>query len=118
MANILYNIKQLTNFDIQDYEVSSKHKIFNNDDSEEISYAKFNFLQSVTKLGYCCETRAIGYPIILYFEDGTNSEFEIGKTGMFEMQIETFVNNDIEIKVIAVEVPKDYNFVIDYAYAV
>lgn len=127
MADKLYNIKQLTNFDIQNYNSIGQYKIAHIEDSIPVDYVHIDFEQLVSKLGYCCESRAIGYPIILYFENNsTPTPFEVGKTGMFEVQVETFqnkneeeINNiDIQINIQGIDVPKEFNFVLDYAYPV
>lgn len=128
MADILYNVKQLTNFDIQNYPNAGKHKILYNEDSIAVDYVHIDFEKIVSKLGYCCEPRAIGYPIILYFDNNLSDEFEIGKTGMFEVQVETFQNKneeteeisniDIQINITGIDVPKVFNFVLDYTYPV
>lgn len=129
MADILYNLRQLTNFDIQEgYVNAGQHKVLYVEDSIPVDYVHIDFEKPVSKLGYCCEPRAIGYPIILYFDNNKQDEFEIGKTGMFEVQIETFrnkdkktekINNiDIQINITGIDIPKDFNFVLDYAYPV
>lgn len=128
MANIIYNIKQLTNFDIQNYPVIGQHKT-NVADSKSIDYVHIDFDKAVSKLGYCCESRLIGYPIILYF-DKTKENFEkieIGKEGIFEVQPEIFTDQDennkienltIKVDIFGIDVPKDFDFILDYAYSV
>ena len=130
MANTIYNIKQLTNFDIQDkqkYPIIGQHKILNVESSKSIDYVHITFNKNVSKLGYCCESRLIGYPIILYFEDGSYKPFKIDKTGIFEVQPEVFKSQDennkvenlsIEVNIIGIDVPRDFGFNLDYAYAV
>lgn len=135
MADILYNLRQLTNFDVQNYPSAGQHKVAQVEDSIPVDYVHIDFDKNVVKLGYCCEPRGIGYPIILYFENHS-STFEIGKTGMFEVQIENFKqlknfqsidengaieqydNINVQVNIIGIDVPKDFNFVLDYAYPV
>lgn len=129
MANIIYNIRQLTNFDIQDYDVIGQYQIENIPDSALKDYVHIQFDKVVSKLGYCCEVRAIGYPIILYLENGTTAKIEVGKSGIFEFQPEIFINQfideeeninienvELKINITGVDVPKDFTFTLDYAY--
>lgn len=120
MANdALYNIKQITNFDIE-----------NNPDEPDNSFAHFGFDKSVSKLGYCCEPKGIGekYPIKLYLSTKEDPILiEIGKTGMFEVQPEDFikvgeddkaVSVEMAVEIVGIDLPKGIRFVLDYAYKV
>ena len=100
MAEKKYNIKQITNFDILDKQVVGEYKVANVPDSkkEEYVHIEFEAGKKVMKLGYCCEPKAIGYPIILYFNSTNGKIFEVGKTGMFEIQVDTFKNKIIDIE--------------------
>lgn len=112
------NIRQKTNFDLTgDIEIRNdipyKTLIFDDDQGKTPVY----------KFGYCVnDNQGINYPIFIYFSENDNEgkEFQIGKTGMFEIQQEELPNasetEDSEIKVgiykllISTLVP----FVVDY----
>ena len=122
MASIAYNVAQITNFDIQDLPTIEK---------ENGKYAKYEFEAKIEKLGYCCEPKGIGSWIYLYLktqEEETQEKvvpIQIGKSGMYEVQAETFSKlNDkgiteqinMKLKIIAIELPKNLKFTLDYAY--
>lgn len=120
MASIAYNVEQITNFDVQDLPTIEK---------ENGEYAKYNFLTKIEKLGYCCESKGIGSWIYLYLEEKpeTAIPIQIGKSGMYEIQPEPYskLNDenileeiDMKVNIIAVEVPKNLKFVLDYAYKI
>jgi len=78
----------------------------------------------LNKLGYVCEPRGIIFPIYLQV-NGEYKEFELGKTGMFEVTPEIF-GGDTEIipKITGVRVPvgevgtNPINFKLDYMFAI
>lgn len=142
----MYNIKQITNFDIIDTPEITKSVIAGGD----IGYDKHGYKnviykiissallkKDINKFGYCCESKAIQYPIFLTI-NGIEKEFQIGKTGMFELQPETWKNvNDEEsqeeesnVLVSEIKVPwkweeepevnnyQGYNFKLDFIYQI
>ena len=120
MASIAYNIEQITHLDIQDLPTIEK---------ENGEYAKYNFLTNIEKLGYCCEPKGIGSWIYLYLaeKEKTAIPIQIGKSGMYEIQSEPYLKLndenileevDMKINIIAIEVPKNLKFVLDYAYRI
>ena len=132
MASIAYNIEQITHFDIQNLPSIEKNgmeyakhifqKITVNSDG---TIDKDPYL--VNKLGYCCEPKGIGSWIYLYLENQNQAiPIQIGKSGMFEIQPETYkqLNSDdgtneqvdMKIKIAAIELPKDIKFTLDFAY--
>ena len=114
MASIAYNIGQITHFDIQNLS------------SDKEGYAKYDFPKVIEKLGYCCEPKGIGSWIYLYLETKEQAvPIQIGKSGMFEVQPETYlklneegINEqiDMKMKIIAIEIPKNIEFTLDFAY--
>ena len=80
---------------------------------------------NVFKMGYCANSNpAINYPIFLTL-NGTETEFQLGKTGMFEFHDETWedVNVPTEeqiatVSLSEVKVPAGFNFCLDYCYSV
>ena len=112
-----YNVAQITEHDIEKIIPISKNGI---------EYIKYDFPKRVEKLGYCCEPKGIGSSIFLYLENKEQAiQFVIGKTGIFEVQPETFLkqneegfmeNVDMKISIIGIEIPKNLKFVLDYAY--
>ena len=118
MASIAYNIEQITNFDIQNLPSIEKNGV---------EYVKYTFQKNIEKLGYCCEPKGIGSWIYLYLAENAETAIpiQIGKSGMYEVQAETFSKlNDkgiteqinMKLKIIAVELPKNLKFTLDYAY--
>ena len=126
------NIRQITNFDISSANTVYK-TIQKGGDSGEIAVDyPYKVITSdklgsenVFKFGYCTNNnQGINYPIFLVL-NGVETEFQIGKTGMFEFQPETWkdVNgNDTEreatVSLSSVLVPKDITFCIDYCYSI
>ena len=138
-----YNVKQLTNFDVQDnpYVDPSPwkgHKYY------KISYQQMLGIEGSTdagiqidKLGYCVnDNEGINYPIFINFTSPNNDiyeDFQIGKTGMFEFQPEKWmdVNENVEdehdedaevkdatVNVYGLLVPDGVPFVLDYCFLV
>lgn len=84
----------------------------------------------INKLGYVCEPRGIIFPIYLEV-NGEYKEFELGKTGMFEVTPEIFGEEGTEIipKITGVRVPigeldagftiaNPIKFKLDYMFAI
>ena len=121
------NLKQITNFDILDAP-SKTRVIMKAGELTSYPYRVIDISKlkgSTTKLGYCCEVKGIAYPIFLTFQGQGEAEFEIGKTGMFEFQDETWknVNGDNEERIATVictqvEVPDNIKFTLDYFYEI
>ena len=134
----MYNIKQITNFEAQSLPSGTKTVKAGGDQGhyKEVTYKIITFPRGTDKFGYCCEPKAIQYPIwIRTSVDDNIKEYQIGKTGMFEVQPEEWQNvNDpdseeeiLEIFIKEVWVPWQwnaesdpneygYNFKLDYAY--
>lgn len=138
----MYNIKQITNFDINNLPSISKIITVDEDPNPatKIRTVIYKVItneyvsQKIEKLGYCCEPKAFAYPIFLTLEGYGEKKIEIGKTGMFEVQPEDQINienigteEDITIKIIEIKVPwqwtddpnpgpHGFNFKLDYAY--
>jgi hypothetical protein len=76
-------------------------------------------------MGYVANSNpARNYPIFLTL-NGTETEFQLGKTGMFEFHDETWqdvnVPTEEEIATVSlseVKVPAGFNFCLDYCYSV
>ena len=85
----------------------------------------------INKLGYICEPKGIDYPIILTINRKVSTIY-IGKTGIFELTPETFLNmNDEEAKEIEcipkiseIKIPKSVpgeepiKFKLDYVFTI
>ena len=125
------DIKQLTNFDITEAETRNKVIDKGGDKGQTIIYP-YKVIDSsllgsnnIHKLGYCVNNnQGINYPIFLKI-NGIETEFQIGKTGMFEFQEEEWrdVNDDdteriFSISISEVLVPDNIPFVLDYCYPV
>ena len=87
------NIKQITNFSpiIQDSKIV--------DNYYELE------LGNVKHFGYICEAKGIGLPIYLK-TNGSFKPFLIGKTGVFEITVDTGITG--------IKVPAGISFTIDY----
>lgn len=131
------NIKQYTNFDVANFNTATKTVRVGGDlgEDREVQYKIITFSPGIIKFGYCCEPKALQYPIFIQTTDQSLKEFQIGKTGMFEIQPEEWINvNDLEpkeeemlVSILQILVPwkwinepvdenfKGYNFKLDYA---
>ena len=121
------NIRQKTNFDLTGEATYPTIHYHGTETRDDIPYKTLVFDDNqgttpIYKFGYCVnDNQGINYPILICFsENDAGKEFQIGKTGMFEIQQEELPNasetEDSEIKVgiykllISTLVP----FVVDY----
>lgn len=127
-----YNIKQFTNFDIDESYTTGKIEGYTcYIIPHNVLIDKFNPRPDTTsieivKLGYCTnDNEGMNYPIGIMFDksDGELEVFHIGKTGMFEFQPEYWqdINDDsiegeAKVCVNQVWVPEGVPFVLDYCY--
>lgn len=129
-----YNIQQVTNFsDNMQTATSTTHQVLIGNTKYENKEYKIltatNLIGNpipIVKLGYVCEPKGKDYPIYLV-SNGDEKEFYLGKTGMFEIQPETFLDingdEDEEIitvipKITAIHVPVDIQFKLDFVYTI
>lgn len=79
-------------------------------------------VKKAIRLGYCCEPRAIGYPIFIQQNENENINdcaFYIGKTGMFEMMEESFQNvNDQKEDDEGILIPNEIQIFTPNVYAI
>lgn len=110
------NIKQVTNFDLinnRTYPPSPQNVVIaGGQETRNVNYKYFNFGGTssnpiyINKFSYCCEPKAIIYPLKLVFSGGKEKWFQIGKTGMLEVQTEDFKDiNDSTSETIIIETP-------------
>ena len=130
----MYDIKQIANFDFNSSPITSFYTITDTSHTitiggniilEDFPYKRITFNKDIPKFGYCCEPKALSYPIFINSK-GNNEfkEFQIGKTGMFEIQPETWydINDDesyeqeTEVLVSGIDIPYGFNFKFDYIY--
>ena len=161
----MYNIKQYTNFSNEiknaeeviqevvaggDIGIDEAKKKYAEGDThytangeKKVTYKKITssiLKNNISKFGYCCEPKAIQYPIFLTVVSSKNpnqsKEFQIGKTGMFELQPEVWIDiNDYEpeeqeanVIVTEIKIPwkfneesenyQGYNFKLDFIYSI
>jgi len=123
----MINIAQITNFDLT--SASTVQKVIHKGgegtevtiDYKVITPEMLN--QPIFKMGYCAEVRGIDYPIFLTI-NGVEKEFQIGKTGMYEFQPETYIDinsedseeKTAEVEVTEIAVPAGIVFTLDYCY--
>ena len=122
----MVNIRQLTNYDLKNASTVTKYFPKAGQTASRSYYVITQSMLGapVSKMGYCCETKGIAYPVYLTI-NGIETEFQIGKTGMFEFQEETWrnINGDniertAEVFCTEVKVPVDIKFTLDYCYTV
>ena len=130
----MYNIKQITAKSLPS-GYTTETKTIHKHGTEETTAEYYVFDSSalgddkIMKLGYCVnDPRGINYPIFLRINgNGNETEFQIGKTGMFEFQPENYKDVNAEtieeetaiVYVDKVCVPAEgINFCLDYCYTV
>ena len=92
----------------------------------EYNYYDFELPTNTFKIGYCCEPKGISYPIFITTTTSAEQKFEIGKTGMFEVQPEDWKNINVdqeeeetaEVYVTKVSFPSNIKFVFDYCFRI
>lgn len=127
----MVNLKQITNYDVGNADEVTK-AIYKGGDKGEIIGYPYKIITSamlgsenIFKFGYCTNSNpGINYPIFLVL-NGIETEFQLGKTGMFEFHPEQWrdVNADDEERTMEtylsqVLVPANITFCIDYCYSV
>lgn len=139
MASVVtnYNIKQVTNYDVQDNATIQRqitmpnrvpdgkggYKIVN--EVVTVDYKLALDGVNILKLGYCCEPKGVDYPIYLQM-NGSYQEFKVGKNGMYEMQPEEWKNVNIQdpvekttdVLITGVRVPAGIEFTLDYVVSI
>lgn len=127
----MYNIRQLTQADMTGASTVQKTIDKGGDKGQAVTVDYYIITSemlgsaNVTKMGYVANSNpARNYPIFLTL-NGTETEFQLGKTGMFEFHDETWqdvnVPTEEEIATVSlseVKVPAGFNFCLDYCYSV
>ena len=125
------NIKQLTNFDLDGASEVTRTIRVGGDAGYTVDYpykvitSAMLGSENVFKFGYCTnDNEGMNYPIFLILNE-TETEFQIGKTGMFEFQPEEWQDVNVpteeetaEVSLSGALVPADVPFCIDYCYSV
>ena len=99
----MYNIKQLTNNNIDDFPTEIKPSI-------EGQTAEYVILQTaaIVRFGYIANSpKGIGYPIY-YTINGQEQKVFISNTGMYE------TDSEINFQITNIKVPKEIPFCLDY----
>lgn len=115
----MYNIRQITNYDISNlpttYKAGSLDRL-----TEYIIISNSVLGGNMVKFGYCAANpKAIGYPIYFTIK-GEEKKVLIGKTGMFEVNIENYYDyseetyKTIKPQITEIKVPKEIPFSLDY----
>lgn len=139
MASVVtnYNIKQVTNYDVQDNATIQRQITMPNrvpdgkggykivDEVVTVDYKLALDGVNILKLGYCCEPKGVDYPIYLQM-NGSYQEFKVGKNGMYEMQPEEWKNVNIQdpvekttdVLITGVRVPAGIEFTLDYVVSI
>lgn len=139
MASVVtnYNIKQVTNYDVQDNATIQRQITIPNrvpdgkggykivDEIVTVDYKLALDGVNILKLGYCCEPKGVDYPIYLQM-NGSYQEFKVGKNGMYEMQPEEWKNVNIQdpiekttdVLITGVRVPAGIEFTLDYVVSI
>lgn len=127
----MINICQLTQADMTNASITQKVIDKGGDKGQTIT-ANYYIITStmlgslnVTKMGYVANSNpACNYPIFLTL-NGVETEFQLGKTGMFEFHDETWEDVNIPteketatVSLSEVKVPVGFNFCLDYCYII
>jgi hypothetical protein len=126
----MYNITQITNYDISSAASTTKNVLVGGDKGtiRSVVYKTLPLpTNQVNKFSYCCEVKALQYPIFLTV-NGVEKEFQIGKTGMLEVQPEIWQDDtDVIVTVTSIKVPWSFgevdenylgfNFKLDFIYS-
>lgn len=121
------NIRQKTNFDLIGGETKKVWIGGDNGQEESLTYKKIVFEnENVFKFGYCTnDNEGMNYPIFIVFNDNKEDEheFQIGKTGMFEYQLENWDEDESypderKYTIKEIKVYEHVPFVLDYCYSV
>ena len=135
MANKNYNIRQITNYDLENapttiYTISVPERASEHDEhwrypisfvDEEVEYKTAIENAEILKLGYCCSQDGIIYPIFLEM-NGKYYEFHMNKECMYEFQPENWKNTNLEdpkektsdVVVTGIRVPANIKFTLEY----
>lgn len=134
-----YRVRQITKESIKSKEqetqsISVPVRYYNQDtqeydikmENEQVPYAVAVEGKDIIKFGYCCEPKAILYPIYVYLYSNQQYKWisiKLPNTGMYEMQPETVTGIDTteeeEIfspKIKAIKVPAEVDFTLEYCY--
>ena len=147
MALVNYNLKQITNNDIiiteetdnygnlkKYFQLSGKRGNIEtikskNVNGDIVEYEYFIFTTThfgglpMLKLGYICEPNAFTVPIyITFYGSSVMNKFELGKTGIFEIQPEQFIDKNISsdlvqnitFEITELRIPVGFSFSVDY----
>ena len=114
----MYNIKQITNYDLTSFDtVRRNSKIY-------AVIPESYFGTEICKLGYC-KTKPSGIGTSFYFTmNDKETEIVIGKTGMYEINVDEYYNREedrmstIKPRITELKLPKDVEFILDYAVEV
>ena len=135
MADKNYNIRQVTNYDLENapvttYIISVPERATEHDEywkypisfvDEEVEYKTALENVEILKLGYCCSQDGIIYPIFLEM-DGEYVQIDMNKECMYEFQPENWKNINEEeprektsdVIVTGVRVPANIKFTLEY----
>lgn len=127
MAIINYNLKQITNFTAEELKEQDAIDIVNDGEWEYYKFTTTHFGNlPMLKFGYICEPNAFNIPIYITFAGYTEpNKFTLGKTGIFEIQPEIFIDKNsaeqleenIKFEITELRIPTGFSFSIDYITA-
>lgn len=113
------NVKQITNYDVEDLNTEIKSIVI---DGVRIS-KEYKIIDEETlggktfQLAYYCKDKFEKYPIYI-IQNNIETQFNIGKNGIFEFQPEVFIEDgeevEAKVRVSEIKVPSDIEFTIDY----
>ena len=123
MALINYNLKQITNFTAEKLREQNAVDIVNDGEWEYYKFTTTHFGNlPMLKFGYICEPSASNIPIYITFSNSQPNKFILGKTVIFEIQPEIFIDKNsveqleenITFEITEIRVPTGFSFSIDY----
>lgn len=110
----MYNIKQLTNNDLQDFETVTI-------DGTQYAVVPASFLgDGIIKLGFCLAKRSdFGTSFFITMGDEGEKKIRVGKTGVYELNADSYYDKNHKIHTInpivtELKLPKFKNFILDY----
>lgn len=120
-----YNIQQVNTSTVKNASLLSPPVDFSipGDTSPIPKYVIAVTGKNILKFGYCCEMKGHIYPIFLKINGSYTQPIYVGKDGVYEMQPETFKEEDEQGEIIEttsdiiiteIMVPQGIDFTLDY----
>lgn len=123
-----YDIKQKNSWNIDAYSgwaaavnfLDWETGTFRTDSSQYKEVIPRNADLKIVKLSYSCDPSKAGFPFYLSFDGGTYQEFYPGKYGVYDINPETYRDengeeHEAKVRITGAQVPCSFPFVLTYA---